>query len=561
MDAQNTKNKKEILMENSNTKVEKKSLMKWIPVFVLSLGLAIIIIDSTLLNVSFGYLIRDLNTDLTSLQWVITAYSLVLAALTITGGRLGDLFGRKRMFAFGAFIFAIGSLVASNSHQVSTMIIGEAIIEGIGAAMMMPATASLLVSTYQGRDRAIAMGMWGGVAGAASAIGPILGGYLTTHYSWRWGFRINIVVAAILILGSLILKERRDEEEKPTIDWLGVLLSSTGLLSFVFGIIESSTYGWIRAKQDFITFGHTIALHGYSIVLPSMILGVILLTFFVLWESKVTKDGNTPLVSLSLFKNSQFNSGIAVTSIMSLAQSGLIFSLPIFFQAVRGLDAYHTGLAILPMSITALVLAPLSAFLSHKISPKRMIQAGLICTTAAMFVIEKTLNIDATAHDFALGMVLYGAGIGLSMASLSNITLSAVSVEEAGEASGVNNTLRQIGATLGSAIIGAALLTALTNNLKDGINNSVVIPAQAKTAIAQQVDSQTSNVEFGGGAKLDSKVPPAISNEIVKISHQATTDSNKVALKYAMVFIILGFFASFFLPNKKNVERNQSAAH
>src|SRR6266498_3561175 len=175
---------------------------KWASLVVLSLALAIIIIDTTLLNVSLSSIIRDLKTDIQSIQRVITAYSLTLAALTITGGRLGDLWGRRRMFVVGAIIFALGSLIASISQNVGTMIIGESIIEGIGAALMMPATSSLLVADFQGRDRAIAFGVWGGIAAAASAIGPIVGGFFATNYTWRWGFRIIILVAAILVLGS-----------------------------------------------------------------------------------------------------------------------------------------------------------------------------------------------------------------------------------------------------------------------------------------------------------------------------------------------------------------------
>src|SRR6266566_3645518 len=194
---------------------------KWGTLMVLSLALAIIIIDSTLLNVSLSTLIRDLHTNLQSLQWVISAYSLILAALTVTGGRMGDLFGRKKMFMGGAVIFVIGAVVASISHSFPVLLLGESIIEGIGAALMMPATASLLVSKYRGHDRAIAFGIWGGVAAAASAIGPILGGFLTTHFTWRWGFRINVVVVALLLIGSRIVEDKQPREEK-AIDWIGV---------------------------------------------------------------------------------------------------------------------------------------------------------------------------------------------------------------------------------------------------------------------------------------------------------------------------------------------------
>ncbi len=532
---------------------------KWVPVLVLALGLAIIIIDTTLLNVSPGNVIRDLNTDIQKIQWVITAYSLTLAALTITGGRLGDLLGRKRMFVVGAIIFAIGSYIASISRNVGTMIAGESIIEGIGAALMMPATASLLVSTYKGRDRAIAMGIWGGVAGAASAVGPILGGYLTTHFSWRWGFRINIVVALLLVLGSVIIKECRDEEEKPGLDIPGVILSSTGMLAMIFGIIESSTYGWWKAKEAFISFGHTLNFGGYSIVPLSLLIGLILLISFVVWELETAKRGNTPLVSMTLFKNQQFVSSVGITMIMALAQAGLIFSIPIFLQSVRGLDAFETGMAFLPMSIAALIFAPMSAFFSNKIAPKRLIQIGFISMVAGIAFIYKTLNVDSTSQDLIPGMIFYGIGMGLMMAQINNMALSAVSIQEAGEASGVNNTLRQIGATLGAAVIGAALLTALSTNLIDGINDSKVIPDKAKAQISAEVSSQTSNVEFGGGARIGQNIPQKITDEITLISHRATTDSNKMALLYTFFATIVGFLATFFLPRQKNLEVERSA--
>src|SRR6266550_7372690 len=221
-----------ILNSPGGVLMSESPLRKWAPLPVLSLALAIIIIDTTLLNVSLSTLIRELHTNLQSLQWVISAYSLMLAALTVTGGRMGDLFGRKRMFKLGAIIFALGSMIASVSRSVPVLLLGESIIEGVGAALMMPATASLLVSKYRGHDRAIAFGIWGGVAAAASAIGPILGGFLTTHFSWRWGFRINLFVVALLLIGSMIIDDRQERAGKG-IDWIGVLLSAAGLFFVV----------------------------------------------------------------------------------------------------------------------------------------------------------------------------------------------------------------------------------------------------------------------------------------------------------------------------------------
>src|SRR5438105_12369221 len=211
-------------------------------------------------------------------QWVISAYALMLAALTVTGGRMGHLFGRKRMFKLGAVIFVLGAVVASISHSVAVLLLGESIIEGIGAALMMPATASLLVAKYRGHERAIAFGIWGGVAAAASAIGPILGGFLTTHYSWRWGFRINVVVVIVLLAGSRLVDDAQEAREK-RIDWIGVVLSAAALFLVVFGIIESESYGWLHARKPFPLWQPG----AISIAPVTLLLGVAILIGLGMW--------------------------------------------------------------------------------------------------------------------------------------------------------------------------------------------------------------------------------------------------------------------------------------
>ncbi len=533
---------------------------KWSILLVLSLALAIIILDTTLLNVSLAAIIRDLSTDIQGIQWVITGYSLVLAALTITGGRLGDLFGRRRMFVVGAVLFAIGSFVTSVSTTVPQMIIGEALIEGMGAALMMPATASILVSIFHGRERAIGFGIWGAVAGSSAALGPIVGGYLATNYSWRWGFRINILVAALLVLGSLIIPEARDTEEKPRLDVVGILTSGLGLLLFVFGVIESSTYGWWTAKKLFTIGGTVIGFGNLSIVPTAMLFGVVLLLLFVLWEQEVERSGGTPLVSMRLFGNRQFTSGALVTAILSLGMSGIIFSIPVFLQAVRKLDALHTGYSLLPLSLTLLVVSPLGAALSGKLRPKLLIQLGLLANVGAALVLRHAFRVEAVAADFAPGLALFGFGMGLVMSQINNLTLSAVSPQQAGEASGVNNTLRQMGTSFGSAIIGTVLLTTLSSHLVSGVQASPVIPDASKAQIAAAVSTQSSNVEFGGGAQLPAGTPPAIGQELAAIGAAATVAANKQAMLYGIWFAILGFLVSFTIPNTKKIETEQSLA-
>ncbi len=536
-------------------------MKKWLPLLVMGLAIIIIVLDTTLLNVSLATIVRDLKTDIRSLQWVITAYSLTLAALTITGGRFGDLFGRKRMFMVGAVIFAIGSLLASLSHNVGTLILGESIIEGIGAALMMPATSSLLVATYKGKDRALALGVWGGMAAAGSAIGPVVGGYLTSHYSWRWGFRINVFVAALLVLGSFLIKESADKEEKNTIDWLGVVLSSTGLTSLVFSIIESSNYGWWKAKEAFSFMGHALNLGGISIVPVALGLGVALLSLFFVWEQRVVAAGRTPLVSMKLFRNKQFTSGALLTTVMAVGQVGLVFGLPVFLQGVRGLDALHTGYALLPLSIGLFIMAPLGGILAKRYKPKRIVQVGLLVNVFSLLLLRQSIVIDATSADFIMPLLMYGAGMGLVMSQLSNITLSAVAIDEAGEASGVNNTLRQVGSSLGTALIGSIIIASIGTGLKNGISSSPVFAEGQKQRIAAAAEAQSSNIEFGMAVQ-GQELSASEASEIKRIANTSTVSANRQALLYTAGFSAAALLIASQLPNVRlsKLERNESLA-
>ncbi len=525
-------------------------LRKWLPLTVMGLAVLIIVIDTTLLNVSLGTIIRELHTNIQSMQWVIAAYALTLAALTIVGGRLGDLFGRKKMFMLGATIFAIGSFIASASHSVGYLLAGESIIEGIGAALMMPASASLLITTYRNRERALALGLWGAMAAAGSAIGPILGGYLTTHYSWRWGFRINVGIALLLIAGSVIINESKDTRHKISLDWVGVFLSSGGLLAGVFAIIEGGSYGWWKHMSG-PTFG------GLSAIPLAFMLSVGLLCLFVWWEDFVLKRGRRPLVDMKIFANKQFTSGSLTLASQVIGMTGIIFAMPVFLQGVRGLDALHTGYALLPMSIALLIMAPLGGFLSGKIgTPKHIVQVGLITTLFGIIVLRYSLSISTTVSDLILPLSFYGAGMGLCFSQLTNITLSSVPVEEVGEASGLNNTIRQVASSLGAAIIGTVLLTGLANNLKSSVSTSPVLPADMRVHISQEVAAQSSAVEFGVPIHSSAQLTAEQRTEIKKLSNQSTVDANRNVFLVAMLSPLLAFVFSTQLPKDKSVKHH-----
>lgn len=543
----------------SDTPLHHSPFYKWGGLIILGLALFVIILDTTLLNVSLKPIVEDLNTNLENLQWVITIYSLILAAFTITGGRLGDLFGKKRMFVLGAILFAFGAFIASNSNSIEEMVIGESIIEGIGAALMLPATASLLVSTYKGRDRAIAFGIWGGLAAASTAIGPVLGGWLATHYSWRWGFRLNIVVVVILLLGTFLVKEGKRPEGKQKLDYIGIIISSLGLAAIVFAFLQTSTYGWFVEKIPFSLLGYTVDLGKMSITPLFILFGLAMVALFIWWEYYLGKNGRTQLVTLDLFKNRQFIFGTLTAAILFLSQSGVIFAMPVFLQAAKNFDSFTTGLYLLPMSASLLVSAPLSAFLCKYIEAKRLVVIGVLLSIAGLGVLGYMLDVNSGFWDLATGFILFGAGMGFIMAQVSNLTLSAVSEEESGEAAGVNNTIRQIGATLGSAIIGSIFISSLTGNIVSKMNESKTVPQEVKASITQAIKDPNADIEFSGGAKLIGPANAQTKNEISGIVRQSTVDANKKSLAFGMAFLILGIVTALFLTNSKDEEYNKNS--
>jgi EmrB/QacA subfamily drug resistance transporter len=523
------------------------------------LALFIIVIDTTIINVSIRAIIGDLKTNLKAVQWVITGYSLVLAAFTITGGRFGDIFGRRRMFRIGALIFGTGSVLASQAHSQPQLFASVALVEALGAAMMLPSTAALILNEYRGKDRAIAFGMFGAVAGAAATIGPLLGGYLTTNYSWRWNYLINPVVVVLLLAGSIILRESRERvPHRP--DIASVLLSALGLGSIVYGIIESSTYGWVEAKMPFQIFGHTYALGGTSISIITLYIGFVLLLGFLWRQERLQLKGKIPLVSLAIFKNKQFMSGTIVTAIVAMTQFGFIFILPVFLQGVLGKDAFHSGLALLPFSLSVLVAGPLSGVLIGKfnVAPKLMIMIGLVAQVIGAFILRSEFSDTATAGSIIFGQIVFATGFGLSFSQLANLTLSAVSVQQAGEASGLNNTFRQVGASLGQSLIGAILIATLITQLNKDVTNSRVLPPGSKPTVAADVTNAAQSL--GTGSQQAKAENPVVTKEIVKIKDDSIIKGVRTGMIVTIGVSILALVVSTQLPWRSKTEDVDAAA-
>jgi EmrB/QacA subfamily drug resistance transporter len=569
-DDENTPKTSTKKLEKPSTDSVVETPFQWFTLLTLCLAIAIIVIDGTVLNVSISAIVKDLNTDVKAITWAQTLYSLVLATLGIFGGRLGDLFGRRRAFVVGAIIFGIGSLMTALAPNIGILLLGWSVVEGIGAALMTPASSALIVSNFAPKDRGKAFGMYGATAGIASAIGPILGGFLTTNASWRWAFGINLVVVLALCLGARKLKEYSENSKKPDFDPIGFVLSGAGLGILTYGAIESSKYGWGMAKKPFEIFGSSYDLPGnLSGSLYCSVVGLLLIIGYILWELQYEKNGHEPLVSMKLFRNRYFSSGLLTTSILFASFTGLIaFGAGLFFQGVLELDAFHSGLGTAPLSLGVFIMAPLSAKIAKKITPRVTLQIGLILAGISGYLLYNTFSLSATVWSFAPTLLLFGAGFGMVASQITNITLATIPNNQAGSASGINGALRDVARTMGTAFIGAAFLSVTAASIISGIDQNNTIPVQTKTAITQSIDNGDSSFGFNttDADKRDVEFNQKISslptqaqeqaksqyqntkNDISKITKLGVIEGNKTAITYTAVFIVICFLASFSIP-------------
>lgn len=518
---------------------------RWLALVFLALGLAIVIIDNSVLNVAVPYILRDLHTTFDGVQWVISGYALIIATLLITAGRLGDVWGRKKVFLLGTVFFAIGSFIASISPNIVILFLGEALIEAIGASMMLTSSLSLLVTEFQGKERALAFGLWGSVAGASGTIGPLLGGYLTTYYSWRWSLRINVVVAIVAILGSVFIQEAKGNEHG-RFDFLGMIFSGIGLFFLIFGFIEGQKYGWWTPNQQFVLGSFTWPFHVTSPIPFAFSLAALFLALFVLVEYVLEQKGESPLFRLSLFGSRGFTIGLTTLTIVSLGQFGIFFIMPIFLQTVLRLNAFQTGLVFLWSSLSILIFGPASGFISSRIGPKWLITVGMFALAAGTFLLRQTISTTSTGFSLGPPLVLFGVGIGMASAQLTNTILSAVPTAVSGEASAANSTIRQVGTSIGIAIIGVIFSSTLSSSLTTHIRQDAQIPVMAKTPIINDVK----NISPESGQTVSPrKVSPVIDRAMTNDVNDALVSASQGALTYATIFTTAGALFSLLIPS------------
>ncbi|HRV93318.1 MAG TPA: MFS transporter [Anaerolineae bacterium] len=530
-------------------------MQKWSALITLSLAFFIIVIDTTIMNVSISVLVVDLNTNVTGVQSAISIYAMVMASLMLIGGRLSDVIGSKRTFLIGLVIYSVGTTLASLSNSLTMMIVGWSVLEGVGAALMIPTLQVLLRNRYSGADLAFAYGIVSAVAAVGAALGPIVGGFFTTFISWRWAFRTELVIAIIVLVMARNLQPDEASADRPKFDYVGALLSVVGWSSIVLGILLAQQYGFFLAKEPFLIGGLEFAPFGLSISPVTVGFGFLMVMLLFRWESRLEDENKDGLFKPSTLGTPFLKPGIAVRFVQMAVTAGFLYVFPLFLQLTFEYNAMQTGLALMPFSLSLLVMAVVGARLSARFYANHLLIIGFVIVIVGLMAIGASIQPGITPQELAFG-ALFGLGLGLIASQLLNLILSLVSPEQTAEAAGLNSTFEQLGNAIGVALIGTLMLTALSIGMQQGISASTVIPSEAKAPLTAGVEE---SVQLISDTQLEESLTAAgadeaISTELLDIYTSARTGSFKAAVSLLTFFSLLALVLSLWLPKRKLVE-------
>jgi MFS family permease len=520
---------------------------------ILLLGTAqfVMVLDSTVMNVSISNVVADLHTTVSGVQLAITAYTLVMAAFMLTGAKLGDLWGRRRTFTIGLAVYGAGSLITALSPNLPVLLLGWSLVEGLGAAMVIPAIAALTAINYRGEERARAFGLLGGIAGAGAAAGPLIGGFVTTALTWRLVFAGETV----LVLGILTLTHRIHDEpttSKERLDIGGAALSALGLGLTVYGILKIGVWGLFNPIGAPTINGTKITPFGLSVVPFIITAGLIVLGIFVRYEQRQEARGRTPLLAPDLLHIPQMRAGLATVVSQYLILAGTFFVLPLYLQLVLGKDALQTGLKILPISVAMMIAAVLGPRLAERVSPRRVVEVGLGILFVAILGIMATISPTLASAQFAVSMAGFGAGIGLVISQLGFVVMSSVPETRASEAGGVQGAAQNLGQSLGTALIGAVLLTGLTAGFHDRVLADWSIPPRVQEQVVQQTTDglpMASQADFQQAAH-DAGLTRPQTEQLTAHYSDAQIQALKDALLAASFFTLVALWFARALPGE-----------
>ncbi|MEI6621465.1 MAG: MFS transporter [Actinomycetes bacterium] len=530
-------------------------MKRWLPLVALAVAQFVMVLDQSVMNVSISQLVIDFNTTVTTIQAVITLYCLVMAMLMLTGGKIGDIIGRRKAFSIGLVIYACGSALTAVAPTVAVLTLGWSILEGIGAALVLPALAALIAGNFEGKERNVAYAVIGGVAGAGIAVGPIVGGWATTELSWRIVFVGEVVLVLFVLVMTRLVKDTALTGKVPKLDFVGSVLSATGLGVIVLGTLQSSTWGWIKPKDSPIT------IFGFSLTLFVIAGGAVLLWAFVRWQRHREAIGSDPLVHLDLVKIPPLRSGLIGLFTQNLILMGVFFTIPLYLQLVLGFDALETGLKMLPVSIAMFLASAIGSRLSGIYPVRTIVRSGLTITVVSVVALMASIKPDLAGTAFAVSMALLGVGMGLIVSQLGNVVQSSVDVSGRGEAGGLQFTGQQLGSSLGVALIGALVFAGLTgafvSNIAEDPAISSEVSAQVGVAAGSGIDFVSSDQIAAAAqqAGLDQPTTTALVNNY----EEAQLMSLKAGLLAAAFLALISLAFTRDLPHARPSPRQKPA--
>ncbi|MGC0373926.1 MFS transporter [Streptomyces sp. SAI-229] len=516
----------------------------WRPLMVLGTAQFLMVLDTSVMNVSISRLVDDFDTEVTAIQAVITLYALVMAAFMIIGGRLGDILGRRRVFLGGLVVYATGSALTAVAPTLWVLVLGWSVIEGLGAALVLPAMAALVAESYRGRDRAVAYGVVGGLAGAGIAVGPLLGGWVTTYLTWRLVFAGEVVVVLAVLLLRRAITEVPRTGARPRLDGVGAVLSAAGLALGVLGVLQSGSWGWVQPRNPPFT------VLGFAPTLFVIGAGVAVLAVFHRWERRRDERGDDPLVHLSLLRRPALGSGLMSLVSQNLILLGLFFTIPLYLQVVQGFDAFETGLRLLPVSATMLVTSLGAARLGRTAGPRRVVRLALGTVAAAVVWLLATIDPVIDDAHFAGAMALLGVGMGLFASQLGNVVQSGAGEEERSEAGGLQYTAQNLGSALGTALIGSLLIGSLAHAFTAHVEDDPRLSREARQQVGVALEAGVTFVPTDQvrAAATRAGLPPSEVDAVTDSYASAQLDGLRAAILATGGITLASFLATPRLP-------------
>ena len=514
-----------------------------IVLLTLASGQFLMTLDSSVMNVSIAQVAEDLGTTVTGIQTAITLYTLVMATLMITGGKIGSLIGRKRAFMIGCVIYGAGSLTTSLAPTLTVLIIGWSFLEGIGAALIMPAIVALVASNFPPEGRPRAYGLVASAGAIAVAAGPLIGGFVTTNWTWRYVFAGEVVVvAAILMLTRRI--QDAPPEAKHRLDLVGAALTAAGLGLAVYGVLRSGEWGWIQPKP-----GGPEWL-GISPTVWFILVGALIIRIFFAWEARVVASGREPLVRIEMLRNAQLNGGLTMFFFQFMIQAGIFFIVPLFLSVALGLTALETGVRLLPLSVALLLTAVAIPKYRPQAAPRTIVRWGLIALLAGVVSLIAALEVGVGPEIVAVPMLLTGLGVGALASQLGAVTVSAVPDKETGEVGGLQNTMTNLGASLGTALAGSILIAALTTAFIQGIEDNPDVPPEVSSGAEVEL---AAGIPFVSDAQLEAALDEAgvssgVAEAIVAENERARINGLRASLSVLAVFVVVALYFTRLIP-------------